>query len=139
MDALANPCVMIYNVYRKGGAAMNVAISKWGNSIGIRIPVIFPAQVPSAEFPYELPVVSDNGMRYTVTFTSMESGKVRITGYVDFEVVGNTEINSDCALWKDGTQQPALASETKSGCDSGFGVMAVMMVILAGVSKFVWD
>jgi antitoxin MazE len=31
---------MIYNVYCKGGDSMKVAISKWGNSIGIRIPVV---------------------------------------------------------------------------------------------------
>ena len=40
MKTLAKPQKMIYNVYHKGGNAMNVAISKWGNSIGIRIPVI---------------------------------------------------------------------------------------------------
>ena len=39
MKALAEPSEMIYYVYHKGGMAMNVVISKWGNSIGIRIPV----------------------------------------------------------------------------------------------------
>ena len=34
---IAKPPKMKYNVYQ-GGDAMNVAISKWGNSIGIRIP-----------------------------------------------------------------------------------------------------
>ncbi len=29
---------MIYNVYHKGGNAMKVTISKWGNSLGFRIP-----------------------------------------------------------------------------------------------------
>ena len=40
MEALAKSTKMIYNVYHQGGKAMNVAISKWGNSIGIRIPVV---------------------------------------------------------------------------------------------------
>lgn len=31
---------MIYNVYHTGGDFMNVAISKWGNSLGIRIPAM---------------------------------------------------------------------------------------------------
>lgn len=29
----------IYNVYHRGGAAMDVVISKWGNSSGIRLPM----------------------------------------------------------------------------------------------------
>ena len=40
MEALAKSTKMIYNIYHQGGKAMNVAISKWGNSIGIRIPVV---------------------------------------------------------------------------------------------------
>ena len=40
MEALVKPSKMIYNVYHQGGETMNVAISKWGNSIGIRIPVV---------------------------------------------------------------------------------------------------
>lgn len=39
MELFANTSKMIYNVYHQGGKAMNVAISKWGNSIGIRIPL----------------------------------------------------------------------------------------------------
>ncbi len=38
MDAVEKMPKMIYNVYH-GGETMNVTISKWGNSIGIRIPV----------------------------------------------------------------------------------------------------
>jgi len=36
-NSIAKPPEMIYNVYQ-GGGSMNVAISKWGNSLGIRIP-----------------------------------------------------------------------------------------------------
>ena len=39
MKIVAKPRAMIYNVYHQGGRAMNVHVSKWGNSIGIRIPV----------------------------------------------------------------------------------------------------
>ena len=38
MDVVEKMPRMIYNVYH-GGRTMNVSISKWGNSIGIRIPV----------------------------------------------------------------------------------------------------
>lgn len=34
---LDNPLEMIYNVYQ-GGNIMQVTVSKWGNSLGIRIP-----------------------------------------------------------------------------------------------------
>jgi len=34
---LDNPLEMIYNVYQ-GGNSMQVTVSKWGNSLGIRIP-----------------------------------------------------------------------------------------------------
>lgn len=121
-------------------ANTGINIKAWENHLPnrIRIPVIFPTRIPTENFPYELPSVSSEGMKYVVTFTSLESGKVRITGYADFDVVGSTEINSDCALWKEGTTQPSLASETSSGCNSGAGIIA-LMVIFAGVYKFVWD
>lgn len=38
MGAFANTPLMIYNVYQ-GGSAMKVTVSRWGNSIGLRIPV----------------------------------------------------------------------------------------------------
>ncbi len=40
MEILVKHPKMIYNVYHKGEQNMNITISKWGNSIGIRIPVI---------------------------------------------------------------------------------------------------
>ena len=40
MQTLAKSSSMIYNVSHRGGESMNVAISKWGNSIGIRIPAV---------------------------------------------------------------------------------------------------
>ena len=40
MNTLVKPRKVIYNVYHKGGADMNITVSRWGNSIGIRIPVM---------------------------------------------------------------------------------------------------
>lgn len=40
MSVLVDSFKMIYNVYHKRGGAMNVTISKWGNSLGIRVPVL---------------------------------------------------------------------------------------------------
>lgn len=122
-------------------AATMADISVWKDHIpnGIRVPVPLPAEAPSAEFPYTLPVaVQHEGLTYQVTLTSAESGKVRITGIVDFDEVSGVEINSDCAFWKDGTQKPKLEEETSSGCNSGVGELMLLLVI-AGVMKIVRD
>lgn len=37
-SAIAKAPQMIYNVYHKGGNFMKVIVSKWGNSVGLRIP-----------------------------------------------------------------------------------------------------
>ena len=122
--------------------ATTLDIKAWNDHIpnGIRIPVPLPERVPSANSPYEIPVQTNiYGLNYKVTLTSSTSGKVRVTGYVDLDVVGETEINSDCALWKNGTPKPKLDEETSSGCDSGiFGLYAVMLLmVFSGVKKLV--
>lgn len=38
MSAVAKQPEMIYTVYHKGGSVMDVTVSRWGNSLGIRIP-----------------------------------------------------------------------------------------------------
>ena len=38
IQELDRPLEMIYDVYHKGEDTMNITISKWGNSIGLRIP-----------------------------------------------------------------------------------------------------
>ena len=103
---------------------------------GIIIPILFPDFTPTLNNPFVLPAVTHNGLTYQVTFTSETSGKLRVTVYVDTEYVGDIEINSDCAIWKNGTSRPSIVSETSSGCDSGTGIFAVM-ILLSGVRKFV--
>ena len=119
----------------------NLDISAWSNYIpnGIRIPVPLPTEIPSASYPYELPVQANvDGLNYRFTLTSAVSGKVRITGYVDFDVIGSTEINSECLVWKNGTPKPQSDGSSSSGCDVGFsGMFAVMMIVFAGVMKLV--
>ena len=119
--------------------ATDLDISAWNDHIpnGIRIPVPLPEMRPTNNQPYELPVQANvDGLNCKVTLTSTTSGKIRITGYIDLYSLGSTEINSDCAIWKNGTPKPQTESETKSGCDSGFSVMMLLM-IFAGVKKFV--
>ncbi|MBQ7169256.1 MAG: hypothetical protein IJR63_05075 [Synergistaceae bacterium] len=113
-------------------------IKIWDDNLpnGIRIPIVFPDFTPTVNNPFVLPAVIHNGISYQVSFTSETSGKVRIRGYFDTDYVGDIEINSDCAIWKSGTARPVTDSETSSGCDSGAGVFA-LMILLAGVKKFV--
>ncbi|MBQ7543762.1 MAG: hypothetical protein IJT02_02355 [Synergistaceae bacterium] len=121
--------------------ATELDIKAWSDHLPnyIRIPVPLPEMRPSNSHPYELPVYAYNdGLTYRVTLTSTTSGKVRITGYVDLDVVGKTELNSDCTVWKYGTQRPTLEEETDSGCNSGFGAL-MMLLLLAGVRGIVRD
>ena len=121
--------------------ATGIDIKAWEDNIpnGIEIPVPLPEMRPTVNEPYTLPVsLSSQGLTYTFTLTSTESGKVRITGYVDLDTIGVTEINTDCALWKYGTPMPAFESETSSGCDSGFGAWVIALLLL-GVRKNVRD
>lgn len=119
--------------------ATNLDIKAWDDHVpnGIRVPVPLPEMRPANNQPYELPVrvVSDT-LLCKVTLTSTTSGKVRITGFVDLDVVGETEINSDCALWLNGTPKPKLEEETSSGCDSGFSSL-MLLLVFAGVCKLV--
>ena len=127
-----------YDINMKISATM-ADISVWKDHIpnGIRVPVPLPEEAPSKEFPYTLPVaVEHEGLTYQVTLTSTVSGKIRITGIVDFNELSGVEINSDCAFWKDGTQKPELEEETDSGCNSGFGGLMLLLAI-GGVRKIV--
>lgn len=117
----------------------NLDIKAWNDHVpnGIRIPSPLPEMKPSKEYPYELPIYGYNdGLTYKVTLTSDVSGKVRITGFVDFDIIGKTEINSDCAVWMAGTPKPKLEEETNSGCNTGFSAFMILLVF-AGVKKFV--
>ncbi|MBQ6971940.1 MAG: hypothetical protein IJP86_06250 [Synergistaceae bacterium] len=123
-------------VYALDKSGLDVKI--WDDNLpnGIRIPIVYPELEPTLSEPFTLPAVTDDGLTYQVTFNSENAGKVRIKGYIDTSI-GDIELNSDCAIWKQGTARPSTESETKSGCDSGMGITALMMMLLAGVKKFV--
>ena len=120
--------------------ATNLDINAWSGHIpnGIRIPVPLPEMRPTNNQPYELPVQANiDGLNCKITLTSTNSGTIKITGYVDLDTIGSTEINSECLVWKDGTAKPKSDGSSSSGCDSGIsGVFAVMMLmIFAGVKR----
>ena len=99
----------------------------------LSIPILFPDFSLTMNDPLTLPAVKRGNLTYQVTLTSAASGKLRVTGYVNTSELGDIEINTDCALWKNGTAQPEIAKETKSGCNSGLNIYAFMMMLLSGV------
>ncbi|MBQ7577211.1 MAG: hypothetical protein IJT21_02970 [Synergistaceae bacterium] len=118
--------------------ATELGIHAWKENLpnGIRIPVLLPEMRPTNNNPFKLPAVTYDGLTYQLTFTSTESGNVTIKGYFDVDIVGTCELNSESSIWKDGSKEPSRNESSSSGCNSGFGVFALAL-ILSEVRKFV--
>ena len=114
-------------------------IKAWKENIpnAVQIPVLLPEIRPTMNDPFVLPSITLNNITYTITFESESSGKLRVQGYTDVDKVGTCEINADCALWRDGTEAPQTASETKSGCNSGIGFLTALtaLLIIIGIGR----
>jgi hypothetical protein len=80
---------------------------------------------PTMSNPFRLPPFTVDKLTYAVTLTSVNSGTVNISGYVDIDTVGRTAINADCAIWREGTPKPAIP-DTGSGCDMGTGALGLL-------------
>ena len=119
--------------------ATELEIKAWQEYLpnGIKIPVLIPDKMPGGEYNLTLPAVKYEKLNYQVTFTSASSGIVIISGYIDVDVVGECEVYSETSIWKDGTSNPGNSDGAKGGCNSGFGLM--MLLILSGVIKRVWN
>ena len=125
-----------YNIHIRLDAT-ELNIKAWEEYLlnGIKIPVLLPEMRPTNNNPFTLPAVTYEGLTYQVTFTSIDSGTVKITGYIDVDLVGDCEVNSDSSIWREGTSEPARSSSS-SGCNSGMGIFAFAL-LLTGVLKFV--
>ena len=132
-------CLRAYDinlrVYALDKSGFDVKI--WDDNIpnGIRLPIVYPEFEATLNDPFTLPSVTQNGLTYTVSFTSETAGKLRVQGYIDTSI-GDIELNSDGTIWKYGTARPSTESETKSGCNMGMGIL---MMLLAGVYFIVRD
>ena len=126
-------CLRAYDinlrVYALDNSGLDVKI--WDDNIpnGLRIPIVYPEFEATLNDPFTLPSITQNGLTYTVSFTSETAGKLRVQGYIDTSI-GDIELNSDGTIWKEGTSRPSTESETKSGCNMGMGIL---MMLLAGV------
>ena len=127
------------------GLAMNLRV--YASSLGINVyeenmpneitdPYLFLDIIPSLDEPLAFPEIKVGGMTLRLTLTSENSGTVWIRGNVNTSYLGEVEINTECVIWKDGTQRPSFSGGGSSGCDSGMNVFA-LMILLLGVRKFV--
>ena len=92
----------------------------------LRIPIPLPELRPTVNNPFTLPAVNHDGLNYQVILTSESSGKVKIYGYIDLDVIGTTEVNSESVIWKSGTTKPSIDDSVDSGCRTGSWGLAAM-------------
>ena len=124
-------CNINLTIYALDKAGFDVKVWEGNVDNAVQIPVLLPEARPTLSNPFQLPTVKVDDLNLTVTFTSESSGKLRVQGYIVVDNVGTCEINADCALWRDGTEKPALEEETSSGCNSRiFSTFAVLLFFI---------
>jgi hypothetical protein len=116
--------------------ASKLGINAWeySKTVSLQPPIPIPELDPTLNDPFELPPVTVEKMTYKVAFTSTTSGTVYIYGNLDIDVVGEVEIDSASAIWKEGTEKPDIPEMT-SGCNTGIAWMALALGVLPAMSK----
>jgi hypothetical protein len=119
-----------YNMYGELRAT-GFDINAWRQSDDhdYAIPIDVKGFNPSMSDPFVLPSFTIDKLTYTVSFTSVNSGTVRLRGYVDIDGVGECEVNADNAIWREGTQRPSVP-DTESGCASGMSPLPLALCFL---------
>lgn len=114
--------------YRVWGelTASGLDVNAWDyqNDITLRVPIPVENFNPSMSEPFEIPPFTIDKLTYRVSLTSVYSGTVRLTGYVDIDGVGECEVKATNAIWKQGTPKPEIPDE-ESGCNAGAGLCAL--------------
>jgi hypothetical protein len=107
---------------------------KYSKTVNLQTPIPIPDLDPTLNDPFELPPVTVEKMTYKVVFTSTTSGTVKIYGNLDIDVVGEVEIDSASAIWREGMEKPDIPDMT-SGCSTGIAWMALALGVLPAMSK----
>ncbi|MDR1378097.1 MAG: hypothetical protein LBJ36_03505 [Synergistaceae bacterium] len=110
---------------------LNINAWRYSKVVILNTPVKVPELAPTMSNSFKLPPVSVDGLVYEVTFTSTTSGIVKISGYIDVDIVGQVEISSESAIWKKNSPKPDISNKA-SGCNSGFWEGWVIVVMLFG-------
>jgi hypothetical protein len=117
---------------RLNASRFNISAWKYSKVVVLNAPIPLPELRPTTNEPFVLPPVPVEGLVYEVTFTSTTSGTVKIYGNIDVDVAGKIEIDSESAIWKEGSAKPDIPDKT-SGCNAGFwgvwGVWAVLAIL----------
>lgn len=124
-----------YEVYGKLDAS-RLDINAWSyrNDITLGTPIPVKDFNPSMSEPFKLPPITVDELTYTLELTSVNSGTLKLRGYVDIDVVGRCEVNADNAIWKEGTPKPDIP-DSESGCNAGAALPA--MTLLLGLSTLI--
>lgn len=125
-----------YTIYVRIDLSKLLSYKVWDYTIpnGIKIPAPLSEIRPSNDNPYELVNFGidneEQNMNYLITLTSTNSGKIRINGVIkDVEVVGDVEVDSESVIWLDGTERPDIDPKVDSGCNSGFGIIPLALIL----------
>lgn len=123
-------CITGYDLWlRIDASRLNIKAwtERYRETLGVPVPL--PDLQPTLNRPFSLPAVrTKEGLTYKVTLTSVTSGKVDIYGTIDLDVVGRTEIRSNSAIWKEGTEKPGL-EDMQSGCGLGLGMGTMLLLV----------
>ena len=136
-----------YTIYVRIDLSKLLSYKVWDYTIpnGIRIPAPLPEMRPSNDNPYKLLEFGidneEQNMNYSIILTSTTSGKIIINGVIkDVEVVGDVEIDSESIIWLDGTERPGIDPSVDSGCNSGYGIISLALILFfRSKNKNVWN
>ena len=128
-----------YDIYlRIDATTLNVKVYDKHIENGIRVNVPVPTRIPTAAYPIELPDITYDDLTYSPTITGSNSGTLTIKGVVkDVSIIGDVDLDSDCKFWRAGTPEPSIDESKSSGCNSGFGLMMLALMLLHGRKKYV--
>jgi hypothetical protein len=125
-----------YEMYGKLEASI-FGINAWDDyaSDTYEHPIPIPEDFnPSLSKPFKFPAIKLDGLTYTFELTSVTSGRLNVSGYVDIEDVGRCDVYGENALWKGGTEKPVV-SDLSSGCSaSSAGAIAGLSALCAAFS-----
>ena len=129
-----------YDIYlRIDATTLSVKVYDKHIENGIKEAIPVPTRIPTAAYPIELPDITYDDLTYSPMITGSNSGTLTIKGVIkDVSIIGDVDLDSDCKFWRAGTPEPSIDESKSSGCNSGFGVIVMLaLMLLHGRKKYV--